>query len=177
VLAAMKRGYTADDYRRLVGHIREMIPGAAVHTDIIVGFPGETEQDFSDTLSLVAEVGFSSSFTFAYSPRAGTPAAVSPDQLPAEVKQERLVRLIALQNEISLKGNQAEVGGMVEVLVEGEAEKAPGLGAGRSRANKLVIFSPTVTGNVGAVSHLVGREVKVLVERAATWSLEGRIVL
>jgi tRNA-2-methylthio-N6-dimethylallyladenosine synthase len=187
----MNRHYDREDYLALIDRIRRKVPGAAFTTDLIVGFPGETERDFEDTLSLVREVGFASSFTFAYSPRTGTPASNSPGQLSAEVKQERLVQLIEVQNEVSLQGNRAEIGRDVAVLVEGEAEKAPGLGAGRSRTNKLVVFSAETLGDGGAsgrmadgtrpgvveVSDLVGREVTVRVERATTWSLEGRASL
>ncbi len=172
ILKAMNRRYSREDYLALIERIRRRVAGAAFSTDLIVGFPGETEADFQETLGLVREVRFSSAFTFAYSPRTGTPASRSSDQVPEQVKQERLKRLIEQQNQVSLELNRAEVGRDVEVLVEGEAEKRPGLGAGRSRSNKLVIFRP-----VGAVvSALLGREVAVRVEKATTWSLEGRQV-
>jgi len=173
VLGLMNRRYTRDDYLGLIGRIRSRIAGAGFTTDLIVGYPGETAADFEDTLSLVREARFDSAFTFAYSPRVGTPAAKLPDQIPAEVKQERLERLIEVQNGVSLEINRAEVGRTVEVLVEGMAEKAPSSVAGRSRTNKLVIAEP---GEGRTVSDLVGREVKVRVERATTWSLEGRLV-
>jgi tRNA-2-methylthio-N6-dimethylallyladenosine synthase len=191
ILRAMNRHYDREDYLGLIDRIRGKVPGAAFTTDLIVGFPGETGRDFEDTLSLVREVGFASSFTFAYSPRTGTPASSSPGQLPAEVKQDRLAHLIEVQNEVSLQGNRAEIGRDVAVLVEGEAEKAPGRGAGRSRTNKLVVFSAETVGDGGPpgrmadgtrpggveVSDLLGREVTVRVERATTWSLEGRASL
>ena len=173
VLGLMNRRYTRDDYLGLIGRIRLRVAGAGFTTDLIVGYPGETDADFEDTLSLVREARFDSAFTFAYSPRVGTPAAKLPDQIPAEVKQERLERLIEVQNGVSLEINRAEVGRTVEVLVEGMAEKAPSSVAGRSRTNKLVIAEP---GEGRTVSDLVGREVKVRVERATTWSLEGRLV-
>ena len=173
VLGLMNRRYTRDDYLNLIGRIRSRVAGAGFTTDLIVGYPGETDADFEDTLSLVREARFDSAFTFAYSPRVGTPAAKLPDQIPAEVKQERLERLIEVQNGVSLEINRAEVGRTVEVLVEGTAEKAPSSVAGRSRTNKLVIAEP---GEGRTVSDLLGREVKVRVERATTWSLEGRLV-
>lgn len=173
ILKRMNRGYTREDYLALVERIRRRVPGAAFSTDLIVGFPGETDADFEDTLSLVREVRFDSAFTFAYSPRRGTPAAKAPDQVPPGVKKERLHRLIETQNEVSLARNRELVGCEVEVLVEGEAERRPGLAAGRSRTNKLVLFRPPE--GVEPVD-LVGREVVVTVEKAHTWSLEGRCV-
>ncbi|RJQ12133.1 MAG: tRNA (N6-isopentenyl adenosine(37)-C2)-methylthiotransferase MiaB [Bacillota bacterium] len=171
VLGLMNRHYTREDYLALVEGIRRRVPGAAFSTDVIVGFPGETDKDFEDTLELVREVRFDSAFTFAYSPRVGTPAARAPDQVAPEVKQDRLRRLIETQNEISLEINRAQIGREVEVLVEGEAEKAPGMAAGRDRVNKLVVLSPP---EGTTVTELVGREVVVRVEKATTWSLEGR---
>ncbi len=171
ILQLMNRRYSRDDYLALIERIRRRVRDAAFTTDLIVGFPGETDRDFEETLSLVREVRFDSAFTFAYSPRVGTPAARSPDQVPPEVKQARLWRLIEVQNEISAEVNRAQIGTDVEVLVEGEAEKRPGLAAGRSRTNKLVLFTPPPG---ETVSDLVGREVPVRVEGATTWSLEGR---
>jgi len=171
VLEWMNRGYSREDYLRLVERIRRRVPGATFSTDLIVGYPGETEKDFADTLDLVRQARFDSAFMFAYSPRRGTPAARRPDQVPEEVKQERLRRLIKVQNDMSLELNRAAVGSRVEVLVEGPADKDPHRAAGRSRGNKLVVFTP-VPGT--APADLVGREVTVLVEQARTWSLEGR---
>jgi len=174
ILKAMNRRYSREDYLALIERIRRRVAGAAFTTDLIVGFPGEAPRDFEDTLSLVREARFSSAFTFAYSPRTGTPAARAAEQVPDEVKQERLERLIQVQNEVGLELNRAEIGRDVEVLVEGEAEKRPGQAAGRSRTNKLVVFD-VGEGGSPEVSRLVGREVKVRVEKATTWSLEGRI--
>lgn len=174
ILKAMNRGYTREGYLALLERIRRRVPGAAFSTDIIVGFPGETDKDFEDTLDLVRQARFASAFTFAYSPRTGTPAAQAEDQVPDDVKQARLEVLIRLQNEISLAQNRGEVGGEVSVLVEGEAEKRPGHAAGRSRTNKLVVFA-VGEGGASEVSRLIGREVPVRVEKATTWSLEGRL--
>jgi len=174
ILKAMNRGYTREDYLRLIERIRSRVPEAAFSTDLIVGFPGETDRDFEDTLSLVREVRFDSAFTFAYSPRSGTPAARAEGQVPEAVKKERLARLIQLQTDISLERNRAEVGRTLEVLVEGPAEGRSGWGAGRSRTNKLVLFP--VDGDASPdLGCLVGRELLVTIERAAPWSLEGRL--
>ncbi|MEW6031445.1 MAG: tRNA (N6-isopentenyl adenosine(37)-C2)-methylthiotransferase MiaB [Bacillota bacterium] len=173
VLAKMNRGYSREDYLSLLERIRRRIPGAAFSTDLIVGFPGETEADFQDTLDLVREARFDSAFTFAYSPRRGTPAADAPDQIEPEVKQARLARLIEVQNQVSLEVNQGYVGREVEVLVEGAAEKDPRLAAGRTRTNKLTLLTPP---RDLTPANLVGREVRVSIERARTWSLEGRAI-
>ncbi|MCL6581801.1 MAG: tRNA (N6-isopentenyl adenosine(37)-C2)-methylthiotransferase MiaB, partial [Firmicutes bacterium] len=140
ILHLMNRGYTRKQYLDLLDHIRRRVPEAAITTDLIVGFPGETDEDFRDTLALVREARFASAFMFAYSPRRGTPAAALPDQVPHEVKLARLHRLIEIQNEVSLEQNRAEVGRVLSVLVEGPAEKDPGRSAGRTRTNKLVLL-------------------------------------
>src|SRR3546814_3318548 len=110
VLKAMRRSYRAERYLGIIDRVRAAIPHAAITTDIIVGFPGETEQDFQDTLDVVARSRFANAFTFQYSKRPGTPAAVLADQLPKEVVSERYQRLIDLQEQISLQENQAQVG-------------------------------------------------------------------
>src|SRR5690606_20593200 len=117
-------------------------------TDIIVGFPGETDEQFEDTLSLVKEVGFDSAYTFIYSPREGTPAAVMEDNVPLEVKKDRLRRLNELVGELSLRNNQELHGKTVEVLVEGPSKNNPDMLSGRTRTNKLVHFrgSDSLTG-------------------------------
>ena len=141
VLKAMKRSYNRDGYLEKVSLARDLIPGLAITTDIIVGFPGETEEDFLETLSLVQEVGYDSSYMFQYSPRPGTEAAVMADQVPKEVVQERFERLTALQERISYSKNQESVGSKLEVLVEGPSKKDAGKVTGRTRTNKLVHFS------------------------------------
>ena len=127
----MNRRYTREDYLKLVDKLRARIPGIAVSTDIIVGFPGETEEDFLDTLDMMERVQYDSAFTFIYSPRKGTPAASMPDGVDTEVKKERLNRLIALQNDISKAKNQLYMDKVVEVLVEGVSKttKMPSPGA------------------------------------------------
>jgi tRNA-2-methylthio-N6-dimethylallyladenosine synthase len=149
VLRAMRRAYRRDKYLGILDRVRAAIPGAAITTDIIVGFPGETEQDFQDTLDLVRRARFAGAFTFQYSPRPGTPAALMDGQVPAAVVAERYQRLTALVEEITLAENEAFTSGQVEVLVaEGEGRKdgATHRLSGRSRDNRLVHFAPGDTG-------------------------------
>src|SRR5436309_5216017 len=138
VLRAMQRSYRSDRYLSWVRRIRGAIPDIAISTDVIVGFPGETEEDFQGTLRVMEEARFDQAYTFQYSPRPGTKAAGFEEQLPKSVVQERFDRLVALQERISLERNQAVVGESVEVLVEGEGRK--GRAQGRTRTNKLVHF-------------------------------------
>ncbi|WP_433872038.1 tRNA (N6-isopentenyl adenosine(37)-C2)-methylthiotransferase MiaB [Saccharopolyspora sp. CA-218241] len=145
VLKAMRRSYRSDRFLRIVRDVREAMPDAAITTDIIVGFPGETEEDFEQTLEVVRQARFSSAFTFQYSKRPGTPAADMPDQLPKEVVQERYERLVALQDEISWAENRALVGREVELLVaegEGRKDTATRRLSGRARDGRLVHFAP-----------------------------------
>jgi tRNA-2-methylthio-N6-dimethylallyladenosine synthase len=146
ILRAMQRSYRSDRYLSWVRRIRETVPGIAFSTDVIVGFPGETEGDFRETLRVVEQAGFDQAYTFQYSPRPGTPAGTSPDQVPKDVVQERFDRLVALQEHISLDRNRSLVGDTLEVLVEGEGRK--GRIKGRTRTNKLVHFDgPFEAGN------------------------------
>jgi tRNA-2-methylthio-N6-dimethylallyladenosine synthase len=141
ILRAMRRSYRAERYLSILDAVRERIPHAAITTDLIVGFPGETEQDFQATLDVVQASRFASAFTFQYSIRPGTPAATMPDQVPKEVVQERYERLLALQERISLEGNRALVGTEVEVLVgtgEGRKDAATHRLSGRAADNRLV---------------------------------------
>lgn len=165
VLRRMNRGYSREDYLALVERIRRTVPGIALTTDIIVGFPGETDEDFEETLSLVEQVRYDSAFTFIYSPREGTPAARFPDQVPEEVKKERIYRLIELQNKISAEQIQSLVGTEQEVLVEGTDEQ--GL-VGRTRTNRQVHFAGS--------PDLVGNLVIVEITEAGTWTLRGKAV-
>ena len=141
VLRAMRRSYRAERFLGILDRVRAAIPHAAITTDVIVGFPGETEEDFAETLRVVEASRFSSAFTFQYSPRPGTPAADLPDQLPKAVVQERYERLVALQERISAEENAAQVGRTVDVLVaEGEGRKdgATARISGRAEDNRLV---------------------------------------
>jgi tRNA-2-methylthio-N6-dimethylallyladenosine synthase len=140
VLKAMKRSYSRERYLEKVTMAREIIPELALTTDIIVGFPGETEADFSETLSLVEEVRFDSAYTFQYSPRPGTAAAVMEEQVPKEVVQVRFERLVRLQEQVSFERNVAMVDREVEVLVEGPSKTDSSRVTGRTRTNKLVHF-------------------------------------
>ncbi len=145
MLKAMRRSYRAERYLGIIDRVRAAMPDAAITTDIIVGFPGETEEDFQATLDVVRRARFSSAFTFQYSKRPGTPAAELPDQLPKEVVQQRYERLIALQEEISLAENRAQVGRTVELLVaagEGRKDPATARMSGRARDGRLVHFAP-----------------------------------
>ncbi len=168
ILRAMNRRYTVQGYRTLVGRIRQAIPDIALTTDIIVGFPGETEEDFQETLDLVGQMRYDSAYTFLYSPRSGTPAAKRKDPLSPEEKKERLYRLNALQNRISKEKNQEYDGRTVEVLVEGPSKNNPDVLTGRTRTNKTVNF----TGSAG----LVGQLTMVQITKAHSWSLEGEVI-
>lgn len=164
LLRRMGRGYSREYYLDLVGRIRKSLPEISLTTDLIVGFPGETDEDFQQTLSLVKEVEFDSAFTFIFSPREGTPAAKFADQIPEEVKKERIYKLIELQNSISAKKMGTLVGTTTEVLVEGKSKD--GL-IGRTRTNRLV--------HVEGSEQLLGSLIQVEITEAGTWSLQGRI--
>ncbi|MFB6466720.1 tRNA (N6-isopentenyl adenosine(37)-C2)-methylthiotransferase MiaB [Cytobacillus sp. Hz8] len=168
VLKIMARKYTREQYLELVRKIKAAIPNVSLSTDIIVGYPNETDEQFEETLSLYREVGFEIAYTFIYSPREGTPAAKMVDNVPMEVKKERLQRLNALVNELSAKAMKQHEGQIVEVLVEGESKNNPDVLAGYTRKNKLVNF-------VGPKS-AIGKLVKVKINEARTWSLNGEMV-
>jgi len=141
VLKAMRRTYSRERYRRLAGELRDAIPDLALTTDIIVGFPGETEEDFRETLEVVEEVGFDGAFTFVYSPRAGTEAAARDDQVPDEVKRDRIERLVEVVQSVAAARNAVRVGRVEEVLVEGPSRTEPDLLRGRTRRNTTVNFA------------------------------------
>ncbi|MFI6325841.1 tRNA (N6-isopentenyl adenosine(37)-C2)-methylthiotransferase MiaB [Nonomuraea sp. NPDC050556] len=144
VLKAMRRSYRAERYLGIIERVRAAMPDAAISTDIIVGFPGETEEDFQGTLDVVRQSRFANAFTFQYSIRPGTPAATMPDQVPKEVVQERYERLVALQEEISWEENKTQVGRTLEVLVaegEGRKDEATRRLSGRAADNRLVHFA------------------------------------
>ncbi len=164
VLGRMRRSYRSARYLGWLERIREVIPGIAVTTDIIVGFPGESEEDFDETLRVVEAARFDAAFTFQYSPRPGTDAGTYEDQVPKEVVQERFDRLVALQEAISLERNRAEEGSVHEVLVEGAGRK--GGVQGRTRTNKVVNFAGT---------HAPGEFVDVRVMRATPHHLLGEV--
>jgi tRNA-2-methylthio-N6-dimethylallyladenosine synthase len=141
VLKRMRRTYSRERYLRLAGELRAAVPDLAFGTDIIVGFPGETDEDFEQTLEVVEEVRYDSAFTFIFSPRHGTEAATMPDQVPDEVKHERVERLIEVVQRIAAERNAERVGRVEEVLVEGPSRTDPSLLRGRTRRNTTVNFA------------------------------------
>ncbi len=164
ILKAMRRTYSRERYLRLVSELRAAIPDLALTTDIIVGFPGETEGDFQETLEVVQEVGYDGAFTFVYSPRAGTEAAAMPDQVPDELKRERIERLVEVVQRVAAERNGARVAMVEEVLVEGPSRTEPELLRGRTRRNTTVNFRG------GAVA---GELVPVRIEAATSTTLAG----
>ncbi|MFC0545573.1 tRNA (N6-isopentenyl adenosine(37)-C2)-methylthiotransferase MiaB [Kutzneria chonburiensis] len=158
LLKEMRRSYRTEKYLGILDKVRSAMPDAAITTDIIVGFPGETEEDFQGTLDVVRQARFASAFTFQYSKRPGTPAASMDGQLPKEVVQERFDRLVAVQEENSLLGNQAQVGREIEVLVaqgEGRRDEETQRMSGRARDGRLVHFAATPGVRAGDVVHTV----------------------
>jgi tRNA-2-methylthio-N6-dimethylallyladenosine synthase len=155
VLQAMRRSYRRERYLGWLDRIREAIPGIAVSTDIIVGFPGETEDDFADTLDVVERAGFDSAYTFQYSPRPGTRAASFDEQVPKAVVQERFDRLVAQQEGISLERARRHVGSVAEVLVEGEGKRGSG-SQGRTRTNRIVHLGTDLEPGTFAEARIVG---------------------
>ncbi len=166
VLTAMNRHYDRASYLKLVDYMREKMPHIALTTDIIVGFPGETEEDFEDTLSMLSRVEYDNIYSFIYSPRKGTPAA-KLEQLPSEVKSARFERLLNLQNEISNRKNQSYVGTVQRVLVEGRSKTDVTKLTGRNEKNRLVHFEGS--------DSLIGGFAEVLIEQAETYALYGRL--
>jgi tRNA-2-methylthio-N6-dimethylallyladenosine synthase len=163
VLERMSRGYTREQYLQLIERIHKAIPGASITTDLIFGFPGETEQEFQETMDIVQQARFDAIYTFLYSPRPGTLAAVMPGQVPMALKKQRLARLAELQNEISLEINKNLVGQSLEVLVEGRSKTNWERWSGRTRTGKIVVF----TGE----GDLAGKILDVTVEDAQTWNI------
>lgn len=169
ILRRMNRGYSREKYLDLIKLIRKYVPNAAITTDIIVGFPGETEQDFEDTLDIVRQVGFNAAFTFIYSKRSGTPAAKMENQVPLAVKKERLNKLMELQNESSLRCHEQLIGQTVEVLAEGPS-KNPKVWNGRTRTGVLVLWP------IDDKNYEVGQKVMVQIDAAQTWLVKGKAV-
>jgi tRNA-2-methylthio-N6-dimethylallyladenosine synthase len=165
ILKRMRRTYDRERFVRLAEKLRAAIPDLALTTDLIVGFPGETERDFLETLDAVEEVGFDGAFTFVYSPRTGTEAAAMPDQVPEDVKRERIERLVDVVQRVAHARNQERVGRVEEVLVEGPSRTDSSVLRGRTRRNTTVNFR-------GAAAP--GELVEVLVESATSTTLRGR---
>lgn len=169
ILKAMNRNYTTEKYRELVRAIRREVPGASLTTDLIVGFPGETDADFEAMLDFLREIRYDAAYTFLYSPRSGTPAAKLDGQVPDEVKHERLERLMELQNKISLEKNEALSGTVQEVLVEGSSRTDEKIWTGRTRTGKIVLW-PHQNGEQ------IGDLAQIKITQPQTWVLKGERV-
>ncbi len=169
ILRRMNRGYTLAHYRDLLQYIRQVLPNAVLTTDLIVGFPGETEEMHRETLAMLEEFRYDMAYTFLFSKRSGTPAAAMQGQVDEEVKKRRLQELMAVQNEISLQLNEEMVGRNWEVLVEGPTKNNPENWYGRTSGNKMIIF-PYEEGIK------IGDLLQVQAEKAQTWLLRGRPV-
>ena len=168
MLKRMNRRYTREDYFRLIKKLRTVDPKMSISTDIIAGFPGETDEDFEETLSLCEEVRYDSAFTFLYSIRNGTPAAEYEDQIPEEVKHERFNRLVDVVNRISAEKNAEYVGRIEKVLVDGPSKTNSATYAGRTETFKLVNFRGS--------AEMTGKIVSVRITSSNTFSLEGEVV-
>ena len=173
ILDAMNRRYTKEHYLGLVKKLRQINPEIALSTDIIVGFPGETEEDFMDTYNLVKEVGYTQVFTFIYSKREGTPAAAMVDDTPREVIQDRFDRLVELVQEQAYRENQKDLGKTIDVLVEGASKRDANLICAKSPKN-VTVHAPLPEGI--AIEDIVGTILKVHIDKAKTWSLSGQVV-
>ncbi|NLH59110.1 MAG: MiaB/RimO family radical SAM methylthiotransferase, partial [Clostridiales bacterium] len=168
ILKAMNRKYTREEYIGLVESVREAMPDIALTTDIIVGFPGESSQEFEDTLDIIKRLKFDSAYTFIYSPRKGTPAVNIEDKISIEEKKERLAKLIEIQSKISRMKNDAYIGKVKEVLVEGRSKTNDKVLTGRTRENKIVNFL--------ADEKVIGQLIRVKITKARSWSLEGEVL-
>lgn len=168
ILKLMNRGYTREYYFELAQSMREKIPGVAITSDLIVGFPGEEEEDFEQTLEAVKKVGFDASFTFMYSPRTGTKACCMPNEVPRDIKHRRLLRLNEVQYEQALETNRKFEGQVEEVLVEGKSKTNPEKMTGRTRTNRIVIFD--------GPEAIRGKLAAVRITNARTFNLSGELV-
>ena len=167
ILSAMHRGYTADRFLKKLAMARRIIPGLSVSTDVIVGFPGESEEDFEQTMAVTAEARFDNAFMFQFSPRPGTPAAEMDDQIDEQTVQERFDRLVAQQNRITFEHNEAAVGAKAEVLVEGPSRRDADVATTRTEGNRIVHVRGEFT---------PGSFLDVRITRAAPHYLEGELV-
>lgn len=169
ILKLMGRKYNIAQYLRLFHKIKEVMPNCAVSTDIIVGFPNETDEQFEHTMDIVKECHYDNAYTFIYSPRVGTPAANMKDHTPMEVKEQRLYRLNELVNQYAWENNQVYLGQTVKVLVEGPSKKNPEILTGYTESQKLVNFEGDF--------QCIGKIVNVKIEEANTWSLKGKVIV
>jgi len=165
----MHRGYTKESYLEKIDRLKKVCPSIAITADVIVGFPGEEEKDFEETLDLMGKVQFDDLFSFKYSPRKGTRAAQFTDKVEEKVKQDRLSTLQGIQREITLQKNQALEGQVEEVLVEGQSKQSDQDVTGRTRSNKIVNFEGDLS--------LVGKLVPVHITKAYAHSVRAEIVL
>lgn len=168
ILRAMNRGYTREKYLELVDKLTSALPGVSLTTDIIVGFPGETEEDFRDTVDIVQKVRFDGAFIFIYNKRSGTPAADMPGQVSDEVKSQRIQELIKIQNDLTCASHEKDKGKVLEVLVEGTSKTKKDKYSGRTRTNKLVVFESS--------KNLTGKLVNIEITGYSLTHLEGRLV-
>ena len=168
ILKAMNRVYTVEQYLELVGKIRAAVPDASITTDLIVGFPGETEEDFNQLMDFLKKVRYDQAYTFIYSKRSGTPAATMENQIEDGCKHQRLERLMEVQNQISLEINQALVGQTVEVMVEGPSQSDPEVWTGRTGTNKILLWPYQGQEKPGDL-------VQVHIQQAQTWILKGEL--
>ena len=168
ILKAMNRNYTRESYLSLIRYMREKMPDIAISTDIIVGFPGETEEDFEETLSIVREARYDMMYSFIYSKRSGTPAAEMADQIPPAVTGARFPRLLEVQNEISVERNLVRENQTLRVLVDGRSKNNPEKFSGRTDGNKIVLFD--------ADDSDIGKFVNIRITKAQTFALIGEIV-
>ena len=168
LLKAMNRVYTVEAYKDLVKKLRTALPEISLTTDLIVGFPGETDEDFAELLDFIREIRYDAAYTFIYSQRSGTPAAAMPEQVPEETKKARLQKLMEVQNEISLSINQALQGRTVEVMAEGPSKNDGNVWMGRTRTDKIVLFAHG--------QEQPGDFLNVKITHPQTWVLKGEVV-
>ncbi|MCL1817212.1 MAG: tRNA (N6-isopentenyl adenosine(37)-C2)-methylthiotransferase MiaB [Clostridiales bacterium] len=170
ILAAMDRGYDTAYYFSLLENIRTLAPQATITSDLIVGFPGETEEDFQQTLKFITACQFDAAYTFIYSQRSGTPAAALPQQIESEIKRNRLQRLAAIQNPISLAKNMRLIGTQQEIMIEGASKNDPAHWCGRTEGNKIVVFAYDECYGLKP-----GDVVPLRITAAQTWNLKGEL--
>lgn len=168
ILKKMNRHYQFDNYLEIVDYMKEQIPDIVITSDIIVGFPGETDEDFEQTLEALRRVRYDMLYSFIYSPRKGTPAAEMEDQIPSHVQSERFNRLLNLQNEIAFEINQKHLGQTIRVLCDGESKNNPDVLCGRTEGNKIVLFNGSLDNT--------GKYVNVKITKCETFALIGEIV-
>lgn len=169
ILQKMNRKYTVEHYKKLIDYCREKIKGLVLTTDIIVGFPGETEEHFQDTVQLLKDIKYDMAYTFIYSKRSGTPAATMENQVPDEVKKVRLQTLMDVQNEISLELNKKMENTVEKIIVEGPTKNDENMWFGRTSGNKMILFAKDDAVQIGST-------VKAHIDKAQTWILYGHLV-